>query len=144
MDPSRKRRRLLALLPAAAEAVRRDANMLSRATLAGCNWGDAELIGRIYFDHAGEARPSDLLGLAYTTSAGVTGSLRRLEDAGFIERKRIESDGRVILVRITDLGREAVYAALPEFDALAKERFGELSDEEIDLIYRFCQRQIEA
>jgi len=143
MDPSRKRRRLLALLPAAGETIRREADLISRETLAGCNWGDAELIGRIYFDHDGEARPSDLVGLAYTTSAGVTGSLRRLEDAGFVKRSRIEEDGRGVLVRLTDRGRRAVREALPAFDALAKERFANYSDEEIDAIYRFSQDQID-
>ncbi len=142
MDLSRKQRRLLALLPAASDAIRRDADRVARATLNGCNWGDAELIGRIYFDHGGEARPSDLVGLAYSTMTGVSGSLRRLEDAGLVERKRIEEDRRVVLACLTDRGREAVDAAVPEFDAIAAIRFGHLSENEIDLIFGFSHDQL--
>lgn len=142
MDSSRKRRRLLALLPAASDAIRREADSLSYSAFNGCDWRDAELIGRIYFDHDGEARPSNLVGLAYTTGTGVTGSLRRLEEAGLVERKRIESDRRALLVTLTELGRRKVEAAIPRFDELAEATFGNLSEDELDLVYDFATDQL--
>ncbi|MEA2023992.1 MAG: hypothetical protein U9N79_06835 [Actinomycetota bacterium] len=75
--------------------------------------GDAELSGRIYFDHDGGVRPSDLVGLAHTTLTGATGSPPPC---------------------LTDGGQEATEAATPEFDAIVADQCGHLSENDIDLI----------
>lgn len=79
----RQLRRLITLLAAVSNAIRRDAATISPEFADRGTWGDLELLGRIYFAHDGEARPSQLTGFTYTTSAGVTGSLRRLENEGY-------------------------------------------------------------
>lgn len=136
-----KRRRLLSLLSGVSDVIRRDAEVVSREVIEGGTWGDIELLGVIYFEYDGVARPSNLVGFAYSTSAGVTGSLRRLEVAGLVERERIEEDRRVLLVRLTDRGRAAIVAALPAYSALADKRLGELSDDDVVWLTEFVEGQ---
>ncbi len=128
-DPSRKQ--LLVLLPAVSDAIRREADKISRAAYCDCNAGDVYMLATIHRDHAGSARPSDLIGAVYTTSAGVTGSLKRLESAGFIERSKTPQDGRVYLAVITDTGRKVLESTQHAFDALAARVTEGLSDGEV-------------
>ena len=137
-----KRRKSLTLLAAASDVICKETESTLREFLEGGTWGDSELLGTIYFDYGGKVRPSQLVGLAYTTSAGVTGSLRRLEAIGFIERKRTEEDRRVLLVCLTDLGRERIEQALPSFQRLADERLGNLSDDEVNRLFDFLKEQL--
>ena len=143
MDISRKRRRTFTLLAAVSDVFRRETEGVTREFLEGGTWGDSELLGCILFDHDGEVRPSDLVGIAYSTSTGVSGSLYRLENAGFIERERSEDDRRVIMVRLTDAGRAAIDAARPGYDDLVAKRIGRLSDEEIDWLFDFLSQQFD-
>lgn len=138
---SRKKRRVFTLLASLSDLLRRETEGVTREFLEGATWGDSELLGCIYFDHDGVVRPSELVGIAYSTATGVTGSLRRLEDAGLIERKRTEEDRRVLLVCLTDLGRETIESAGDGYDALAERRLGDLSEDEIDWLFDFLTRQ---
>ncbi len=142
MEMADKRRKSLTLLAAISDVIRRETESTLREFLEGGTWGDSELLGTIYFDYDGKVRPSQLVGLAYTTSAGVTGSLRRLEALGFIERRRTEEDRRVLLVCLTDLGREKTEQALPSFQELADERLGDLSDDEVNWLFDFLKEQL--
>ncbi len=144
MEIPDKRRKSLTLLAAASDAIRRETAETLQEFLQGGTWGDAELLGTIYYEHDGTVRPSELVGLAYTTSAGVTGSLRRLEAAGFVERRRTEEDRRSLLVVLTDLGREKFEAVIPSFQALADERLGDLSDDDVNWLFDFLKDQFDS
>ena len=136
------RRRLLTRLPALSEMIRTETTDITREALHGGTWGDAEILGRLCFDYDGEARPSELVGMAYTTSTGVTGSLRRLEDAGLIERRQTEDDRRVLLACITESGREAIRVSLPGLDTLAEQRFSDLSHDDLTWLLDFVDQQL--
>lgn len=136
-----KRRKLISELSWFSDVIRRDTEAISREYIEGGTWGDIEVLGVIYFEYDGVARPSNLVGFAYSTSAGVTGSLRRLEAAGLVERERIEEDRRVLLVKLTDRGRAAIVAAIPAYSALADKRLSELSDDQVDWLIEFVQQQ---
>jgi DNA-binding MarR family transcriptional regulator len=123
---------MLALLPAVADAIRREADKISRANFCDCNAGDVYMVATIHWDHGGSARPSDLIGSIYTTSAGVTGSLKRLEAAGYIERRTTPEDGRVFLAVVTDAGRQTVESAAPSFNDLALAVTGGMDDDEVE------------
>jgi DNA-binding MarR family transcriptional regulator len=144
MDPDRARRKMLALLPAMADAIRRDADKISRANFCDCNAGDVYMVATIYWDHGGSARPSDLIGSIYTTAAGVTGSLKRLEAAGYVERRTTPQDGRVSLAIVTDSGRETVKSAAPAFNELAVAVTGDLDDGEIERMTAIAERYLAA
>ena len=133
---------MLALLPAVADAIRRDADRISRANFCDCNAGDVYMVATIHWDHAGSARPSDLIGSTYTTSAGVTGSLKRLEAAGYVERRRTPEDGRVFLAVVTESGRRTVESAVPAFDALAAAVIGDLDDDEVERMTSLAEQYL--
>ena len=64
--------------------------------------------------------PTALMRTALVTSGAITQRLDRLEERGLITRGRSDSDGRAVVVTLTDAGRTALDAALP--DHLATER----------------------
>jgi DNA-binding MarR family transcriptional regulator len=135
---------MLALLPAIADAIRREADRISRENFCDCNSGDVYMVATIHWDHGGSARPSDLIGNIYTTSAGVTGSLKRLEAAGYIERRKTPEDGRVYLAVVTDAGRTTVESAAPAFDELAVAVTGDLGDDELTRMTSLIERYLES
>jgi DNA-binding MarR family transcriptional regulator len=51
-------------------------------------------------------RPSVLASAMEQTTGGMTATLRRLEGAGLIERVADPTDGRVLLARLTEAGRD--------------------------------------
>jgi len=142
MDPERARRKLLALLPAVADGIRREADRISRESFCDCNAGDVYMVATIHWDHGGSARPSDLIGSIYTTSAGVTGSLKRLEAAGYVERRKTPQDGRVYLAVVTEAGRRTVESAAPAFNNLAAAVTAGLDDNDIERLSSMAERYL--
>jgi DNA-binding MarR family transcriptional regulator len=66
---------------------------------------------------AGEMTMSHLAEVMNVSLSNATGLIDRLEERGFIERHRVETDRRVVLVRITAGGEQM----LGEVDALSDE-----------------------
>ncbi|MCZ2807070.1 MarR family transcriptional regulator [Modestobacter sp. VKM Ac-2983] len=58
--------------------------------------------------------PTALMRTALVTSGAITQRLDRLEEKGLITRGRSEADGRAVVVTLTDAGRTALDAALPD------------------------------
>ena len=58
--------------------------------------------------------PTALMRTALVTSGAITQRLDRLEEKGLITRERSQDDGRAVVVTLTDAGREALDAALPD------------------------------
>ena len=58
--------------------------------------------------------PTALMRTALVTSGAITQRLDRLEEKGLITRERSEDDGRAVVVTLTDAGRAALDAALPD------------------------------
>ncbi len=56
--------------------------------------------------------PGQLLESMMITSGAMTNRLQRLEERGFLERTKSPTDGRQVLVTLTDTGRRTVDAAL--------------------------------
>lgn len=59
-------------------------------------------------------RPGAIAGSLRLTGAGITGRLKRLEAAGFVERTSVATDARGVLVKLTPLGRRRVDSAFAE------------------------------
>ena len=61
-----------------------------------------------------ELTPTELMRTALVTSGAITQRLDRLEERGLITRRRSRDDGRAVVVSLTDAGRQALDAALPD------------------------------
>lgn len=68
---------------------------------------------------AGEMTMSHLADVLNVSLSNATGLIDRLEERGFIERHRVPTDRRIVLVRVTPAGE----AILGEVDALSDELF---------------------
>jgi DNA-binding MarR family transcriptional regulator len=63
-------------------------------------------------DH--ELTPSALARATFVTTGGMANILRRLEADGLVAGRPDPGDGRRVLVRLTDAGRDRIDAALPD------------------------------
>jgi DNA-binding MarR family transcriptional regulator len=57
--------------------------------------------------------------------------VKRLEQRGLVSRARDADDGRVVLVAITEAGREAMEELRAQYRALLRERMATMPDEQI-------------
>jgi DNA-binding MarR family transcriptional regulator len=64
--------------------------------------------------HPYQLTPTALMRTALVTSGAITQRLDRLEERGLITRERSEADGRAVVVTLTEAGRAALDAALPD------------------------------
>src|SRR5438552_7638018 len=87
----------------------------------------------------GEGKPLPILEIAdrtITVVPGITGLIDRLEEAGFVERKRCEKDRRVIYVALTDKGAETLASLDKPVLVLHKKLMGHLPQSELKIISR--------
>jgi DNA-binding MarR family transcriptional regulator len=59
-------------------------------------------------DGHGEMAMSHLADMLDTSLSGATGLVDRIEERGYVERIRVPSDRRVVIARITDVGRQVL------------------------------------
>jgi DNA-binding MarR family transcriptional regulator len=81
--------------------------LLRRITPAdGMSLTAASTLGRL--DRGGPRRLTELAGLEGVTQPAMTQLVSRLERDGFARREADPADGRVVVVQVTDAGREAI------------------------------------
>ncbi|HEY2603351.1 MAG TPA: MarR family transcriptional regulator [Thermoleophilaceae bacterium] len=71
---------------------------------------------------------AELEGLAQPT---VTVLVGKMEDRGLVSRERDPDDGRVVLVAVTDEGREALERLRTQYRDLLHERMASMTDKEV-------------
>jgi len=64
------------------------------------------------------------------TSGSITTAVQRLEKKGLVRRERSEDDARVVLVHLTESGREQIEGAFAAHSVNLDELFAEFTDEE--------------
>jgi MarR family 2-MHQ and catechol resistance regulon transcriptional repressor len=64
------------------------------------------------------------------TSGSITTAVQRLEKKGLVRRERSEGDARVVLVHLTELGRESIKDAFASHARNLDELFEQFSEEE--------------
>ncbi|RBY88750.1 MarR family winged helix-turn-helix transcriptional regulator [Blastococcus sp. TF02A-26] len=84
--------------------------------------------------------PTALMRTALVTSGAITQRLDRLEERGLITRTRSESDGRGVVVTLTDAGREALDAALPDHLETERRLLAGLSAAELEQLAGLLRR----
>ena len=88
--------------------------------------------------------PTALMRTALVTSGAITQRLDRLEERGLITRGRSDSDGRAVVVTLTDTGRKALDDALPDHLATEQALLAGLSDADRDQLTGLLRRMLVA
>ena len=70
----------------------------------------------------------------------MTSVLDTLENRGFVERSRLESDRRAVSVALTPAGGNLVTHAFPAHAERVREAFGELDEDEKRQLTEICRK----
>lgn len=106
---------------------------------------DVRLLAILAASETGSARMGDLAEHLLSLPSRVTRQIRRLEQAGYVQREASPEDGRGVLASITDSGREAVAAAMDTYSEAVRERFlGPLTRPQMSAVGENCRRLITA
>jgi DNA-binding MarR family transcriptional regulator len=81
-------------------------------------------------------RITDLAALEGVTQPAITLLVNRLQQRGWVTRSTDLSDRRVVLVGLTDSGREAFNRMRAEYRALLHEEMATLNDEQVEMLAR--------
>jgi DNA-binding MarR family transcriptional regulator len=84
---------------------------------------DFRLLEILDKSETGSARMGDLAEQLLALPSRVTRQIRRLEDAGLVQRESSPEDGRGVLASITDQGRGVVAAAMVTYGDAVRQRF---------------------
>jgi DNA-binding MarR family transcriptional regulator len=79
-----------------------------------------------------EITVGELAKMAEVTPATITGMLDGLERDGMVHRRRSDEDRRVVLVALTDRGRELLVEKRERWRKRWGEKLGEMSDAELE------------
>ena len=100
-------------------------------TQHGLTLSDFDVLAQLYFAPERALRRVDLSRQVLLTASGITRLLDGLEQAGWVAKRRCETDARVTYAVLTDDGVEKFEAAYASHVADIEELFGaQLSDEE--------------
>lgn len=135
MDLQLRDRRIIVACLVWGAQLERSANRTARQLTPGLNARDILLMAALVFDRNGTALPGDLIGPVHTTAAGVSGSLRRLEQAGLVDRN-VGDDARTRPVTLTDAGRELVADIVEPWQTWFDQSLQHLDDDERSDLYR--------
>jgi DNA-binding MarR family transcriptional regulator len=82
----------------------------------------------------GARRITELAADEHVTQPAITLLVNRLQERGWLERVADPSDGRAVLVSLTEAGREAFDRLRAEYRALLHEEMATLDDREVDTL----------
>src|SRR5699024_8802504 len=88
----------------------------------------------------GEVTAGELARAADLTPASVTAMLDHLERDGVVQRRRSETDRRVVLVALTEQGRALVAEKSARWAAHWRETLGDVGDQELAAAARVMRR----
>ena len=115
-----------------------------RALLAhsGLHLGQPRLLQYIW-DHPGctQKEAADELDV---TPASAAASLKRLEKAGYVSRRPDPADARRNRLFITPAGISQMEENRRQFEALDREMFGNMTDQEVEAFRRTCEKMFDS
>ncbi len=107
-----------------------------RLTLA-----DVRLLEILNASPSGAVRMGDLAEQLLSLPSRVTRQIRRLEDAGLVEREASPEDGRGVLANITDAGRLSVVEAMATYaEEVQRHYLGPLTRPQMSAMGENCRR----
>jgi MarR family transcriptional regulator, organic hydroperoxide resistance regulator len=110
--PHRRQAAIVAAIQGFRRALSGFHRLMSAASEGKVSMADA--LALQYIVHTGHATPSDLGRFTGLTSGAVTTMLDRLEDAGFIQRRRNAQDRRVVVVSLRPGAHQKVVGMMLE------------------------------
>ena len=121
----------------AANAVR---NRMEREVLgpAGLSWGGFTILFVLWV--WGERETGQLAEDCGLAKGTLSGMLTTLEKGGLIERSRHSDDGRRVLVRLLEQGRDTIESVFPEFNRYEAKFTSDLAHEERRELARLLRR----
>ncbi len=102
--------------------------------------GQDEILFTVLFNDG--AKPSEIAKKLDTSLASISVSLKRLEKAGFIEKKNDESDGRVCHIYISEKGRRSMEKIHGDLRAYEESILKGFSEDEKKLFRSYLDRAI--
>ncbi len=102
--------------------------------------GQDEILFTVLFNNG--AKPSDIAKKLSTSLASVSVSLKRLEKAGFVERKNDEKDARISHIYISEKGRRAMEKIHKDLKSYEKSILEGFTEEEKNLFREYLDRAI--
>lgn len=83
---------------------------------------------------------TDIAEHMYSDLSTINGIVNRLEKQGFVKRERSTSDRRVVLVKLTETGRNLKNRAVPDHHAHIQELYVGFSEQELRDLQALLQR----
>jgi MarR family 2-MHQ and catechol resistance regulon transcriptional repressor len=90
--------------------------------------------------HLGPMSQTEICGKLLKSSGNTTLVVDNLEKHGLVQRRRDENDRRVIMVQLTDAGRELIANIFPAHAAAVSEEMSVLSAEEQRQLGELCRK----
>jgi DNA-binding MarR family transcriptional regulator len=122
------------LLRAHASLMRQLETDLERET--GLSLGDFDVLAQLAVA-GGELRMTELAARALSSRSGLTRRVARLVDEGLVRRSNVDSDGRGVMVAMTDAGVARLSETVPvHLRGVAKLFVAQLDDQELAILKR--------
>lgn len=112
---------------------------LVRSSFKGMKRSEYELLGILYNNLGEDNKPlavTELSNLLQITPSGITHLINPLEDKGYIQRLEDSNDRRVVLIGLTDLGRETAKLLIAEIHKKLKGLVNHLGEEDSSTLIR--------
>jgi DNA-binding MarR family transcriptional regulator len=125
------------LTPDAVAEIRRGATRLARRLRSERPAGSLSAAKVAVLSHLqthGSDSPGEIAVAEHQQPQSLTRVLAELEDAGFIDRSRSETDGRSSTLSLTDAGREALVADMAERDTWLAAALSQLTEVELQVL----------
>jgi DNA-binding MarR family transcriptional regulator len=107
----------------------------------GLNHTEARLLKML--EHEGGAATQDALSRRLSVDRSNAGrAFKRLEQAGYVDRRKDEADNRTNVVGITPKGREAAAEVNRLGDEMARTFFGDLTDADAATVVKLLRRAL--
>lgn len=143
VGPSEQRAALLTELIAANRAYQAAVEKMDEAfsTMLGVNRTDGRCLDII--DQRGGVTAGELASAVGLTPGAVTTVLDRLEERGFVTRRRDPEDRRRVIVEMSDEARRRAWEAYGPLAEMGAPVVGKLSDEQLETIIEFLRGSTE-
>ena len=114
------------------------ARMQHRGTMAGLTVSQFGVLETLY--HLGPLCPGEISAKLLKSGGNITLVLDNLEKQGLVRREREVEDRRMVMIYLTDAGRELISRLFPNHVATIVAEMGCLTPEEQQTLGRLCRK----